>query len=299
MKIIRPLTITDAMLLSSNVPEDDYPLYGATTTYGLDERVMMVEPGTHLVYQSLQAGNIGHDPATSPTFWVKVGPTNRWRIFDTSITSQSENPDSIDISIKTVGTANGVALLNIDCTSATVRAFDVEFGLVYERVINPAATSGISDIYSYFREPITRVTDVALTDLPAYSNMVLEINMSNPGNIVRCGGVVVGQTRVLGSLQYGAKSGIANYSVKDRDRWGNFDVVEGPFSRKATWTLRLSAGEVDIVDSLLTKYRATPLVYIGAEQYKCLIVYGYYRDFSVDITYFSESICSLELEGLT
>ena len=299
MKIIRPLAITDAVLINSNVPEDDYPAYASDTTYPLGARVVVIGPGVHLVYESLQAGNVGHAPAASLEYWVAVGPTNRWRMFDTSITSQAENADTISVSLATTGISNGVALLNIDCTGIHVQAVDAALGVVYEKTINPALSSGITDLYSYFTEPITRITEMALTDLPAYSNMRLNITLSNVGRTVRCGGVVVGQVRKMGDLQYGAKIGIADYSIKTRDQFGNFDVVERAFSNKATWSLWIDSGEVDLVKRLLAQYRATPIVYIGADMYGATIVYGFYKDFSIDISYPTVSVCSLELEGLT
>ena len=299
MKIIRPLAITDAVLISSNVPEDDYPAFAAGATYALGARVVVIGPDVHLVYESLQAGNVGHVPAASLDYWVKVGPTNRWRMFDRSITSQAENPDSISVALATTGITNGVALLNIDCTGIHVQAVDATLGVVYEKTINPALNSGITDLYSYFTEPITRITEMALTDLPAYSNMRLNITLSNAGRTVRCGGLVVGLVRNMGDLQYGAKIGTANYSPKIRDQFGDYDVIEGAFSNKATWSLWIESRDVDLIKRLLTQYRATPIVYIGAEMYGATIVYGFYKDFSIDISYPTYSVCSLELEGLT
>lgn len=299
MKIIRPLVITDAMVVDTNVPENDHPEYSAAVTYAVGDRIIVVGPDVHKIYESLQAGNIGHAPADSPTYWIEVGPTNRWRPFDRSITSQVEQLSSIEYSLQTTGINNSIALLNMDCTIIRVTATDVEFGVVYDKTINPAATSGISDIYSYFREPITRVTDLVLTELPSYSNMRLTVTLSNPGNMVRVGGIVVGMMRNMGDTQYGAKVGIADYGVKTRDRFGNFDVIEGNFSNRATFSLQLRAGEVDMVKSLLTKHRATPIVYVGSDLYVSTIVYGFFKDFSIDISYPTYSICSLELEGLT
>lgn len=299
MKIIRPLAITDAVLISSNVPENDYPTYAPGASYALGARVVVLDPEVHLVYESLQTGNVGNAPASSAAHWTRVGPTNRWRMFDASITTQAENPDSISVSLATTGITNGVALLNIDCTGIRVQAVDAILGVVYDNNINSALTSGINNLYSYFTEPITRITELALTDLPAYSNMRIDITLSNIGRTVRCGGVVVGQVRKMGQLQYGAKIGIADYSVKTRDQFGNFDVVQRAFSNKATWSLWIESGEVDLFKRLLAQYRSTPIVYIGAEMYGATIIYGFYKDFSIDISYPTISVCSLELEGLT
>jgi hypothetical protein len=39
-------------------------------------------------------------------------------------------------------------------------------------------------------------------------------------------------------------------------------------------------------------------VWVGSEEYASMIVYGFYKDFSIEISYPTVSICSLEIEGL-
>jgi hypothetical protein len=70
--IIRPIEITDAILTSSNVPEATQTAYSAGTTYGSGTLVgefAAVNGQPQAIYQSLQAGNLGNTPASSPTFW--------------------------------------------------------------------------------------------------------------------------------------------------------------------------------------------------------------------------------------
>ncbi len=74
MKIIRPLTITDAVLAATNVPENDHPAYSGATTYALGDRVIVVGADIHKIYESLQASNTGHAPVTSPTYWEDDRP---------------------------------------------------------------------------------------------------------------------------------------------------------------------------------------------------------------------------------
>ncbi len=299
MKIIRPISVTDAMLLSSSIPENDCPAYLSTTTYALDQRVMVVSPGLHKIYRSLQANNKDHLPSISPTFWVEESPTNRWKMFDTSITSQAENKDSIVVTLATSGICNGIALLNIDCTIIRVTAVDAQDGVVYDKVHNPASKSGITDWYSYFFEPILTVTDKTFTDLPLYPNMTITVTLTNVGHTVRCGGLIVGHVKKIGTTQRGAKIGIADYSVKARDVFGNFNVIERAFSKRVTFPLWLDTSALDQTQNLFAKYRATPIVYIGIERFGSTIVYGFYKDFSVDITYQNYAVCSIEIEGLT
>ena len=41
-----------------------------------------------------------------------------------------------------------------------------------------------------------------------------------------------------------------------------------------------------------------PAVYVGADDYDAAIIYGFFKDFSIDITFSNASVCSIELEGL-
>lgn len=299
MKIIRPLVITDDMLVGSNIVENDCPNYSASVSYAIGARVMVVGPNIHKIYSSLQAGNMNHDPVTSPTYWIEEGATNRWKMFDASITSQASNMESIVVTLATKGIANGIALLNIDCAIIRVEAVDPVLGVVFDKTINPATTSGINDWYSYFLEPVARVNDITFTDLPLYSDLMITVTLSNVGHMVLCGGLIIGHAKTLGMTQRGAKISLTDYSVKARDAFGNFNVVERAFSRRVTLPLWLDASAVDQTFSLLARYRATPIVYIGIARFGSSIVYGFYKDLSIDITYTNYAVCSIEIEGLT
>ena len=76
MRIIEPITITDAILLGSNVPETDAPAWDVGATYAADDQVIR----GHAIYQAV-AASTGHDPLadTTSTYWVRLGATNRWR----------------------------------------------------------------------------------------------------------------------------------------------------------------------------------------------------------------------------
>ena len=66
--------------------------------------------------------------------------------------------------------------------------------------------------------------------------------------------------------------------------------------------MELAAGQMNKVQRVLADVRATPCVWIGADDaqlYAPLIVYGWYRDFSIDVAYPTTSYVSLEVEGLT
>lgn len=76
MNVIPPLIITDAMLTSSTAIETAPAAYAGGTTYGAGATVSVAGLlGALDCYTSLQASNIGHTPASSPTWWAFSGTT--------------------------------------------------------------------------------------------------------------------------------------------------------------------------------------------------------------------------------
>ncbi len=74
MRLIRPTTLTSAMVTACNVPETeiDTPAYAAGTTYALGDYVSVADSYNLTFYRSLQAANTGNTPASSPTWWEAV-----------------------------------------------------------------------------------------------------------------------------------------------------------------------------------------------------------------------------------
>ena len=77
-RFVRPLTITDAMLVSSSVPETVAATYSGATAYVIGNRVGLapVNGAAQLVYECIQNGTgqpLPVPPATTTAYWKKVG----------------------------------------------------------------------------------------------------------------------------------------------------------------------------------------------------------------------------------
>lgn len=300
MRLIRPVAVIDAVLVDSNVPESE-PVYSGAATYAKDAVVRGNTTDTaHRTFKSLIASNTGQ-PLTDDTKWLETGATNRWMMFDGSVQSQTTNANSIEVELQSPMRVDSVALLNLDAASVTVTMTDAIDGEVFDETYSLVSPSGIIDWYSYFFEPIERLSDILVTGLPPYANAVVAVSLDDAGGTARCGALVFGQSREIGATQYGASVGILDYSRKERDAFGNFVVVERAFANRADFTVWVEKGLTDQVKNLLSGYRATPIVYVGSEdpQYASTIVYGFFRDFSLELSYPTHSICSLSIEGLT
>jgi hypothetical protein len=299
MKLIRPLTVDTSTLVSSNVTESE-AAWAVGTNYASGATVYKAISGIHQKFTSLVNSNLGNDPETDDgTHWQADGPTNRWRMFDDGVQSQTTNADSIDVAMDLAGRLDSVCLFNISATSARITLTDPTDGLVYDETFNLVSNSGITDWYAYFFEPIVRVTDLVTTNLPPYAAAELEIVLSEVGETVKCGELVAGLSKDIGVTSLGAQLGITDYSVKQADDFGNFTVVERAFSKNAEFDVLVENGKVDYLQSLLASYRATPIVYIGEDAYTSTAVFGYYKSFTTQISYPDYAICSLQVEGLT
>ncbi|PTR17507.1 hypothetical protein C8R31_101671 [Nitrosospira sp. Nsp2] len=299
MKIVVPITINDAALISTNVSETLHPPYDAGYVYALGDRVSIIGSDIHEVYESLVASNVGNDPAASTTKWVYVSATNPWLMFDKSVTSQTENADSIDVSLQATGRISALALLNVSAVEARVVMIDPLDGVVYDETHSLVSNSGIDSWYDYFFEPIVRLNDLVITGLPLYSGPIINITLSAPGETVKCGALVIGPTTDVGETQYSAAVGIQDFSTKDQDTFGNYSIVQRAYRKRATFPVIIDSARVDTLHNFLASLRATPTLYIGADDYTSTAIYGFFKDFTIEIVYAKESLCSLEIEGLT
>lgn len=76
MNVIPPLEITNARFTSSTAVETAPAAYAGGTTYALAATVSVAgSAGLLSCYESLQNGNTGHTPASSPTWWKPLGDT--------------------------------------------------------------------------------------------------------------------------------------------------------------------------------------------------------------------------------
>jgi hypothetical protein len=298
MKVIKPVTVTPLMILSSNATEA-YANWSAATTYAKDAKV---DYGTHY-YNSLVNSNLNNIPdVVGSTFWEFIGPDNKHAMFDGQISTETTKASSPLIVTVASGIVNSIALLGLTGKSVSVVIRDGGASPpVYSRTIDLEG-SIILDWYMYFFEPFEQLSEVVLTDLPPYSGAQITMTLSS-GSAVAIGEFLIGTVYALGdnSLEQGATIGIIDYSRKDTDiDTGLTTFVQRAYSKRMSGQFLIENASISGVQKILSSVRAVPSVYIGSENedYSSLIVYGFYRDFSIDIAYPTHSFCRIEVEGL-
>lgn len=348
MKLIRPVTIANANLTASNVVETPPAAYSSGTTYALNAQVSVfggVSNTTATLYQSLQASNTNHTPASSPlwwqpigtaylayngatnyglgarvtdttnhliyeslqaantgnaltnaSWWLELGPSNRWAMFDKKVGTLTTRPLSVAVGISVPDRADSVSLSNVDAANVNITVMD-GLTVAYNKDYSMISDEGIIDWFEYYFEPVVRITDLGATDLPNVLNPTINITATD-GDDVSIGNCVVGLSRELGGTQYGASVGITDYSRKMADDFGNLFIVERGFNKNGRFQVMVERGNVDFVHKLLSQYRATPIVLIGADDYQSTHIYGLLKDWRIEISYPLHSLLSIEVEGL-
>ena len=212
--------------------------------------------------------------------------------------SQTANSNSIANVYEALQIVDAVALMNISAATVRVTVTDAVDGLIFDKTVSGIAPISASSFYAWAFEPIVRVTDILITNLPPYINADIAVTLTDTGNTVLCGNLVLGKIRDLGGTQYGMSMRIDDFSVKDQNQFGIFTVIEGAYSRRLDSTVYVDNGAVDAVFNLLAAHRAIPAVFVGAGEIGSSILFGYATSYNIVVEFFSTSLMKIEVEGL-
>lgn len=296
MKVVKPVAITDAQFVSSTAPETDCPAYVADTNYAVGARVIYL----HQIFESVQTPNTGNAPDATPLYWAVVGPTNRWAMFDTEINTQTAIASPLTVVIKP-GYVNSLALFGLEGATLDVTVRDGLAGPIVYTATRSLDGTVISDYYQYFFEPSVQLAGVVLTDLPPYGNAHITVSITG-GGTVKCGILIAGTVYDLGGTQFGVRTGIIDFSKKETNTTtGTTKFKKGKYSKPLSAQLFVENGQLNKVNQVLDSLRATPCAWISTDEpgYELITVFGYYGDFSIEVTYATTSYCNLEIIGLT
>ena len=301
MRLIEPIGITDAVLLDSNVPENDHPEWSASTAYVEGDKVIVLS--THRVYEAL-VDNTDVDPVTDDgTTWLDIGATERWRVFDEVVGTITSRTSLIYYKLmlgQGIGGRGAIGLLGLLAGSVQIRITDPIDGVVYDQITQLVDNSGVSDWQSYLFEPINFGQRIAVFDLPIFGDSEVEIWVLGVGN-VEAGQIVIGPSRTLGTVGVGAGLGLLDFSKKDRDDFGNLRVVERAFALTTDFPFMFPASDGVRVQGIVARNRARPTIWSAGDDTDKFgtLIYGIVRDFSVDLTSNNIAFANLEIEGLT
>lgn len=297
LQIIKPVSVSSAMLISSTVPETDYAEWASGTTYNLGDRVILA--ATHKIYENLVASNLNKPPATSPTYWKVVSPTNRWKAFDTANSTATTQASSISYVLRPGTAVKNIAVLGMsNASSVQFVLTDPVYGVVFDKTVNFSSAPLAAEWWSWFFGQRSSTSQHIELDLPAYPSADLTVTLTG-GSTLAVGVILLGQLFEYSlGVEYGARIGIQDYSRKQTNDFGDAELVQRAYARRASFDMTLERAEVDAFQNFLTEVRTTPCVWIGSSLYESTTIYGFYKSFDIVVQYPGHADCSLDIEGL-
>jgi hypothetical protein len=332
LKVLKPLSIKDAMLQSSSVPETDYAEWVSGAAYSLGARVILLS--THRIYQCIVAVTGATTPTSDTAHWVEVGPTNRWAMFDSKVSTATVGTAAgLQVVLKP-GRCNGLALLelagiaacSVTCTypvtaqgtrgALTVTTRIYSFGVELTTTTDTRGEAGtlvgsvtlaysiqlqnrnVSDWTGYFLEPFVVKTDV-FVGFPSRSDMTVTLDIASA--LPKIGALMIGNFVELGDSGYGVSSSIDDYSVVQTDEWGVSKLVERDYVKRVNYPVTVENWAMRRAFSTLSSLRATPAVFIGSDDYRYtpFTVFGRVARFNVSLSFATYSIVNVEVQGLS
>lgn len=296
--VVKPINILPSMILSTSVPEDANPAYNAGTTYGLGQRCHLTS--THKVYESLQAGNVGHAPndAASIDWWKEVGDTNRYLMLDGSVSTQTVMSGATSYYEFKPGQAfSALALVNVTgITRVVVTVTDPAAGVVYSKSMAFAWLPAGPDWYSWFFNR-RFVTLSFLRDIPSYPLATVRVDFEGAGGV---GVLLLGQLNSMGmGIQNNARIRFQSYSIKQRNEWGDTVLKKRANSRTISLSLLCENDKIDEYDRLVSELDGVPCLFSASDGIESLTRFGFISSFDILIPYERYSEASLEMESLT
>lgn len=297
LRVIKPLAITDAELIASTVDETEAGMYAAwspVTNYSIGNRVLY----QHQVFEALQSGNTNHTPgAVGSTWWLYLGHTNRWAMFDGAVNTSTTAPLLAEVVLQFSEFVSAIGVVAFVGSSVTVTVRSAG-NVVYTQTLSVGGSSS-SGWYEYFFDDSESSGDLLFDGLPPYLGAQITVTMVG-SSTVSCGVLVAGKLYEIGGVHYGAEAGIAAYSRQTTDDFGITTLLRRPSARKVTMQVDVPRENFRRVNEIMTALESTPCFWVGDEdtdELGPLVVFGWYRDFRQVVTYPRLTTMALELQG--
>lgn len=273
--VLVPVQITSNMVVSvtSNgveLPEDPSTAWAAGTTYAIGQRAHSAV--THRVYESLKAGNIGHDPtdltnqttATGVgTWWIDIGPTNKWAMFDGLISSQTVANSPMVIKLRP-GSFDSFAIFKMQAGAIRTTVDDAPGGNRIYDYDSALEGSSPGDYYEHFFETFVPRREYVVTGLEPYGLSELTLTISAGNGQVKLGMLALGIEKILGAPERGTRVSPKTYSYIAEDAYGNTIIKRRASAMGISIPIKVALEDADDVLQIVQDLLDVPVAVIGS-----------------------------------
>lgn len=285
MKIVKPNTIDDSNFVSSNVAEDDAPVWNPASTYSQGDEVML----DHIVYKAAAAIGAGVDPSlpANRTQWPIVGMTNRWRMFDMTRGTEirTTNADSVIVEFDMTTIYSSLSLFGVSARNVRIEIIDGSNGVVFDEEYSLLSTTGIDYFFAWFYSRPESARQFVTTELPYYEGARIRVSILYPSGTVEVGKLVIGRAQDLGCTSYGTNVRFLDFSRRERDDFGNLVFVPRRRVSERTFNVKVDSTRLASVEAMIKDFGPVPGVFIGSPNHEVTIIFGLPIDFNSDYAF--------------
>lgn len=243
-----------------NVPDADYEIWSSSKSYSTGDKVSILEDKLNYFATKDIAAGVRPSPADLKgleTGWFAETP-NKYKMLGNTIYNQTTNPDLIEFSFK-ISDIDIIAFFNIDAKDINIKITKVYSGVtIMDKKIN-MLENGISLYHYFFVEPWFKDTLIYdfKNEVPIFMEEVLvEIKLSKPNSIAKCGKFFAGKSEELGcSLWQNSSIKTKSFGkIKQDEYFGNYEIERGNTVNQISVKVKAETHKIDYIISKLKKY---------------------------------------------
>lgn len=303
MKILYPQEIT---ITSSNVAGSAYSTWSSATAYTVGQNVYLSTNYGEYECMVNNTNKLPSDPANSydatlnPTgSWKFLGTTNKYKMFDQFLNTQTSNATVIECEIVAFG-AEALYIGNLDASSVVIEVINNDTLAVLETA-TVSLYGEVTNWFDYFSGFwISDKKDSLIYErTTSYKNISFIITINGNNGVAKCGIFTCGYVREVGQAKYGVKLGAIDYStVIVNSTSGATYLEQGNYAKTLNVDIFAQTSALTSLYRALTDARGKPVVFIPSNRYEALNIYGYIRSFDVLVNGPVETAISCEVMGL-
>lgn len=280
MNILIPITVTDAMLVSSSVAEaaPSETAWVSAGAYVVGD--LRIRTTTHRVYQCI-LDHTGRTalPENDHLYWDDSDPTQRWAPFDTETSTEATGTSPMTY-VLSPGFFDSARLYKLTGSSLAITVKDGPGGTVLETRTISLFEEALG-LYEYLFTPARPKGKVIADGLPIHPTAEVTFTITGPST-VGVGMIAVGQARQIinpstwGGTEYGASVEPMTYSRIKTDDFGKTKIKRGNSATGMRATVILPIADANFALQTIQQVLDVPVSVIasGLPNYAGLNVFG-------------------------
>jgi hypothetical protein len=233
-------------------------------------------------------------------YWLDLGPTNRWAWADTAVKTQMiYREGTFQMSIRPGKRIDTVGFVNTQGSAMTIEVIDGNTETVKQTKVLPLVGGmKTASWHEFFFASRSGEDNGLITGITCSSVDTVRITVEPLDGEVRIGFIAPGVLENLGVSVYGSNIGIMDFSLHERDEWGNAILRPGDYADRLDQDFEIENKKLAAVKKRLTALRAKTVLWVAAIDVPSTIILGVYEEFEIVLEYWSWSTANISLRGM-